>query len=68
MCILCSPPPRMFQDCKNLLQLNPKNKVVDWYLFQDHKIVKNYGSYVNTFLLESFLTPRIFLWSTLDGD
>jgi hypothetical protein len=53
-------PPRIFPECKNILQLSPDKRVGDWYLFENHIEIRVYGVEVQPFLLPRFLTPRIF--------
>jgi hypothetical protein len=36
-------PPRIFPECKRLLQLSPDKKVGDWYLFENHTNIRVYG-------------------------
>jgi hypothetical protein len=53
-------PPRIFSECKILLQLSPDKRVGDWYLFENHTEIRVYGIELQPFLLPRFLTPRIF--------
>ena len=40
--------------------LTSNTKVRDWFLFENHTIIRIYGSQLNPFLLSVFLTLRIF--------
>jgi hypothetical protein len=53
-------PPRIFPQCKKLLQLSPDKRVGDWYIFEHHTEIRIYGCQLCPFLLPVFLTPRIF--------
>jgi hypothetical protein len=53
-------PPRIFLECKKLLQLSPKKRVGDWYVFEYYIEIKVYGCQLAPFLLPIFMTPRIF--------
>jgi hypothetical protein len=53
-------PPRIFPECKKLLQLSPDKRVGDWYIFENYTEIKIYGSELQPFLLPVFLNPRIF--------
>lgn len=43
-------PLRTFLECKNLLQLSSDTKVGDWFLFENHRIIRVYGSMLDPFL------------------
>jgi hypothetical protein len=53
-------PPRIFPECKKLLQLSLDKRVGDWYIFENYTEIRIYGSELRPFLLPIFLTPRIF--------
>jgi hypothetical protein len=53
-------PPKLFPECRQMLQLTPDTKVGDWYIFEDHTIIRIYGSEFKPYLLPLFLTLRIF--------
>ena len=52
--------PMISKELKNKLQLSPQKKLGDWFLFEDHTIIRVYGFEDEPFLLPSFLTPRIY--------
>jgi len=36
-------PPRVFLECRQLLQLSPNKRVGDWYIFENYKQIRVYG-------------------------
>jgi hypothetical protein len=53
-------PPRIFPECKKLLQLSPDKRVGDWYIFEHYTEIRVYGCQLSPFRLPVFMTPRIF--------
>ena len=45
---------------KESLQFTPDRKIGDWFLLEEHKIIRVYGFFHDPYILPSFLTPRIF--------
>ena len=52
--------PIILEELKNNLQLSPQTRVGDWFLFENHTMIKVYGSEYEPFLLLSCLIPRIY--------
>jgi hypothetical protein len=44
-------PLRLFPECKKLLQLSQDTKVGDWYIFENHTIIRIYGYEIEPYLL-----------------
>ena len=55
-----SMPPRISFELRKALQLSLYTKIGDWYLFENHTILRIYGFEEETFLLLAFFTPRIY--------
>jgi hypothetical protein len=53
-------PPRIFPECKKLLQLSPDIRVGDWYVFEHYTEIRIYGCQLAPFRLPVFMTPMIF--------
>ena len=50
--------PRISQDLKDLLQLSPDTRTGDWYIFENHRMIRVYGFEEQAYFLPAFLTPR----------
>ena len=54
------PPPRVIPEMIQELQSTPPLATGDWFLYEDHTIIRVYGFGGRPFILPAFLTPRIF--------
>jgi hypothetical protein len=52
-------PPRIFPECKKLLQLSPYIRVRYWYVFENYTKIRIYGCQLAPFCLSIFMTPTI---------
>ena len=55
-----SPLPRVIPEMIQELQSTPPLATGDWFLYEDHTIIRVYGFGGRPFKLPAFLTPRIF--------
>jgi hypothetical protein len=53
-------PPKIFLECKKLIQLSQDKKVGEWYIFEHHTKIIIYGCQLCPFLFHVFFTTRIF--------
>ena len=49
--------PRISQELKDLLQLSLDTRTRDWYIFQNHIVIRVYGFEEDPYLLLALLTP-----------
>ena len=42
------------------LQFAPDKNIGDWFVMEEHKIIRVYGFTHEPYILPAFLTPRIF--------
>ena len=61
-------PPRIFPECKSLLQLNPLELVGDMFSHEDHTEVRMYGSKLALSHIPMFLTPILFSLEYINCD
>lgn len=52
--------PNVSKEMKSKLQLSPKTRTGDWFLYKHHTVIRAYGFYEAPYLMPSFLTPRLF--------
>ena len=52
--------PRVLLIMKESLQFSPDRKIVDWFLLEEHTIIKVYGFSHEPYILPAFLNPSIF--------
>ena len=52
--------PRVSEELRNHLQLSPTTKIGEWYLFENHTIIRVYGFEVEQCLLPLLLTPIMY--------
>ena len=52
--------PRISHEIKYLLQLSPDTRTGDWYIFENHTMIRVYGFEEELYLLPTFLTPIIY--------
>ena len=45
---------------KEFLQFSPDKRIGDWFLLEEHTIIRVYGFTHEPYILPAFLTPRIF--------
>ena len=55
-----APPPRVIPDMIQELQPTPPLATGDWFLYEEHTIIRVYGFGGKPFILPAFITPRIF--------
>ena len=53
------PPPRVIPEMFQELQSTPQLATGDWFLYEDHTVIRVYGFEGRPFKLPAFLTPRI---------
>jgi hypothetical protein len=53
-------PPRIFPEIHRMLQLSQDKRTCDWFLSENHTVIKVYGSELQPYLLPKFLTLRVF--------
>ena len=53
-------PPRISSKLKTTLQLRPDTRIGDWYMFENHTILRIYGFEKKKYLFPTLLTPRIY--------
>lgn len=53
------PPPRVIPEMDHELQCTPQLATGDWFLYEDHTIIRVYGFEGTPFKLPAFITPRI---------
>ena len=58
--LIGAPPPRLFGDIKNILQLSKQYKIGDWYLYQNHMKIRIYGCELCPFKLPKYVPMRLF--------
>lgn len=58
--LIGSPPSRISDDIKRILQLSKQYKVGDWYLCQNHTEIRIYGCELPPFKLPKYLPMRLF--------
>ena len=52
--------PRVLSQMKETLQFAPDRKIWDWFLLEEHTIIKVYGFAHEPYILPAFPTPRVF--------
>ena len=52
--------PRVLEEMKTKLQLSLDIKIMDWFLYKDHTVIRVYGFIESPYSLLSFLTPSLF--------
>lgn len=52
--------PKISQELKELLQLSPNNRTGDWYIFENHTIIRIYGFEGQPYIFSAFLTPMVY--------
>ena len=52
--------PRVFPIMKKSFQFTPDKRIGDWFLLEEHTIIRVYGFSHEPYILLAFLTPRIF--------
>ena len=52
--------PRVFPIMKESLQFSLDKRTGDWFLLEEHTIIRAYGFTQEPYILPEFLTPRIF--------
>jgi hypothetical protein len=58
--IFGSMPPRISSELKKALHISLDTKIGDWYLFENHTILRTYGFQEEPYFLPAFLTLRIY--------
>ena len=58
--LIYQPPPRVIPEMFQELQTTPVLATGDWFLYEDHTIIRVYGFEGRPYRLPSFVTPRIF--------
>ena len=53
-------PPRLSNEIRKTLQLSKSYKVGDWYLYQNHTVIRIYGCELRPFKLPKYVPMRIF--------
>lgn len=51
--------PRVLEEMKSNLQLSPKTRTWDWFLYKEHTVIRVYGFSKAPYLVLSFLNPRL---------
>jgi hypothetical protein len=60
-CLLMrSPPPRISTEIQKALQLSKKYKIGDWYLYEDHTVIRVYGCELCPYRLPKYVPMRLF--------
>ena len=60
-CLLMkSPPPRISNEIKKALQLSRKYKIGDWYLYENHIVIRVYGCELCPYKLPKYVPMRLF--------
>lgn len=60
-CLLMkSPPPRISYEMQKILQLSKSYKLGDWYLYQDHTVIRIYGCELCPYRLPRYVQMRLF--------
>jgi len=57
--LLGSPPPRISENIKRVLQLSKEYKVGDWYFYQNHTKIRIYGCELPPYKLPRYLPMRL---------
>ena len=52
--------PRVLPLMKEALQFSPDKKIGDWFLLEEHTIIRAHGFIHEPYNLPYFLTPRVF--------
>ena len=52
--------PKINDEIKKVLQLSKNNRIGDWYLYQDHIVIRVYGCQINPYKMPKYLPMRIF--------
>ena len=58
--LIGSPPPRIIQEIKRVLQFSKQIKVIDWYLYQSHTEIIIYGCQLAPYKLPKYVPMRLF--------
>jgi len=58
--LIGAPPPRLFGDINNSLQLSENYRIGDWYLYQNHTEIKIYGCELCPYKLPKYVPIRLF--------
>jgi len=60
-CLLMkAPPPRISYEMQKILQLSKSYKLGDWYLYQDHTVIRIYGCELCPYRLPRYVPMRLF--------
>lgn len=55
-----SPPPRLSYDIQKILQLSKNYKIGDWYLYENHIVIRIYGCELYPYRLPRYVPMRLF--------
>ena len=55
-----TPPPRLTDDMRRILHLNKSYSIGNWYLYQNHIVIRIYGCELNPFRLPRYVPMRLF--------
>lgn len=56
-----SPPPRLSYDIQKTLQMSKSYKIGDWYLYQNHTVIRIYGCELCPYKLPRYVPMRLFV-------
>ena len=60
-CLLMKvPPPRITYEMQKILQLSKNYKLGDWYLYQDHTVIRVYGCELDPYRMPRYVLMRLF--------
>jgi len=58
--LMSSPPPRLTEEMQRILHLSKAYSIGDWYLYQNHTVIRVYGCELPPYRLPKYVPMRLF--------